>query len=792
MVKILFPENSGIFKIASEAFISLFTEISGVTPEITSVPDDTNDLVIFGSDAVNEFAHSMIEKGVCLGFRIRYGSDDYHILSVEENGRTLLFLAGGRPRSILYAVYRFFELRCGCRYFWDGDIIPKVEKISLSGMDVAESPRFHYRGTRYFAHRGLKRFQAEHWDFDDWKKEIDYLLKKRLNLMMLRIGLDDLFQKAFPEDVPYPDPDKSQPSDIPRSYNDRTLFWSLEYRGELRRKVLAYARERDMMHPEDCGTMTHWYSRTPRSFLDSVRPEFLPQWTQDYSEPESLVWDFRIKKNMDNYFKLTEAHIENYGTPELFHTIGLAERGCFRDRSKNQQLKHYAYHLIDRQVHEKYPAAQLLITSWDFTVWSCEEVRELISTLNPENTILWDYISDTFDEVNNFTNWNVIGKFPYVFGIFHAFAASTEIRGNYPAIERRLSQAANDPMCRGMIFWPENAHADTLMLEYFAANSWEPVHDIESFITDFCRSRYQGMAGVMENIWRTALPIIKCGYWRWNQHRECEVYPDYPFTLAHGPQHLCNLNLQTLERNNLIRSEFKPHLSCAIKTLELLGRLDLGKSDSFIIRDVRDLARTAAGRILNYAFADLTLLMENWRNGECESEVVLKRLEVIGMMMQFQSLILESHEDYSLWASLNKLGEHTRVKPYFENTLKGNSENSYCRSYVYELFRACYLPEFDAYGKWIAEKISADDRSPWRLNDSLKQAFRKIEDDFYSTPLSQFAPDIEKAAVHLPENLMKMSEDARALMSDGHKSINSDHQLRLYRLEKMRLRNPVL
>ena len=40
-------------------------------------------------------------------------------------------------------------------------------RVVVGGMDVVETPRFRYRGLRYFAHRGLHRFQAEHWDLDD-------------------------------------------------------------------------------------------------------------------------------------------------------------------------------------------------------------------------------------------------------------------------------------------------------------------------------------------------------------------------------------------------------------------------------------------------------------------------------------------------------------------------------------------------------------------------------------------------------------------------------------------------
>lgn len=119
-------------------------------------------------------------------------------------------MADARPRAALYAVYRYFEKFCGCRWFWDGDRIPK-RNLPLQNIDLTESPVFEYRGIRYFAHRSLHRFQAEHWSLEDWKTEIDLMVKKRLNLFMLRIGVDDVFQKAFPDTVSDPDRDMPLP-----------------------------------------------------------------------------------------------------------------------------------------------------------------------------------------------------------------------------------------------------------------------------------------------------------------------------------------------------------------------------------------------------------------------------------------------------------------------------------------------------------------------------------------------------------------------------------------------------
>ena len=155
------------------------------------------------------------------------GRDAYRIVTTASGQQQGVTITGANVRSVYYGVYDLLERRGGCRWFWDGDVVPKKGALDLSGLDVKEEAHFEYRGLRYFAHRGLTRFQAEHWGLDDWKKEIDWMLKRRLNVFMLRIGQDDLFQRTFPETCAYPDPAKPLPG-TGKAHDDRTLFWSLQ------------------------------------------------------------------------------------------------------------------------------------------------------------------------------------------------------------------------------------------------------------------------------------------------------------------------------------------------------------------------------------------------------------------------------------------------------------------------------------------------------------------------------------------------------------------------------------
>ena len=282
------------------------------------------------------------------------GNDAYDIRTDGGIAR----ITGSNGRSVLYGVYDLLERRGGCAWFWDGDKIPKKRSIDVTGLDVHEESKFRYRGIRYFAHRGLMRFQAEHWGPEEWKREIDWCLKKRLNLFMLRIGQDDLFQRAFPETCAYPDAGAAIPGQGAR-YDNRSLFWPLEYRGELRKEIMDYAFARGMMAPEDFGTMTHWYSRTPQDFIDKMKPDYLPQSTGTYGEPSGLVWDIRKKKWMDAYWRLTDTAIREYGREGLLHTIGIAERKVTKDPAENLRLKMEWTDMILAEAKRRHPNAHV-------------------------------------------------------------------------------------------------------------------------------------------------------------------------------------------------------------------------------------------------------------------------------------------------------------------------------------------------------------------------------------------------------------------------------------------------
>ncbi len=766
------------YQLAAEAFADMWSKVTGQRPAVVKASTDVGpapvtplpagDMVLIGSDAVQPAIRDMIRRRVLEALDIKYGSDDYRLLSVEDGGRRWLIVAGGSGRSTLYAVYDFFRRQAGVEYFWDGDRIPQAAHIDYSRVDVTEKPRFEYRGLRYFAHRGLHRFQAEHWDLADWQREIDWLVKKRFNLFMLRTGIDDLFQRAFPGKVTYPPEDGKDPDGVDRSYDDRTSFWPLKYRGELRKQVLQYARDRGLLHPEDVGTITHWYSHTPSSFYAS-HPDFpvITDQKRGYKLGTHAIWDIDKQAAWDAYWRLTETHIREFGggTPRLFHTIGMAERTFGTDDRDNLQRKRYVYRKTQQRLRENYPDAPLLIASWDLIGWGWknEDVQQLLTEFDPAKTILLDYTVDDPSRIT-FRDWNALGHFPWIFGIFHSYARNSDIHEDYALVAERLRMAAEDSKCVGMVMWTEISHSDTFLLEYLADNSWQPVRiTADDAGKRFCQGRYAPqLAARMEPIWKSLLQVSQAVQWNHGAPRR--------YGLSEPQFHMIGTPLPlgaTAEK----LAEMQPEYTALIKGLPggaaaLAGLASLceGCADNDLWRrDAIDMGRTVANRLLLALQMQAAHRAAAWQANQIDAASIRKLAALNQETLAALAGLLAFSDDYSMTATLKRLeraeplgGITPRVNPHSELTLKGNGECGYCRSHHYELVRHVYPQESRAVWDVVLAQLDKGERKPWKRPAELSQQAKQIQDQFYATPLAQMAPPAAGSHAELAQALLRL------------------------------------
>jgi hypothetical protein len=183
---------------------------------------------------------------------------------------------------------------------------------------------------------------------------------------------------------------------------------------------------------------------------------------------------------------------------------------------------------------------------------------------------------------------------------------------------------------------------------------------------------------------------------------------------------------------------------------------------------VIDIARSCAGRLLHSAFYKLNVLFNRWyrKDSAVTTEHIQSLLACIKRLYECLSDILEAHEDYSMYQSLLDLQRKHECNPDFEYTLKGNGENNYCRSYVYEMVKPVYLNEFKITAKSILRHLAAKDRSKYSVSEKDCSQARKVVDSFYATPLADMAPDNRKALKKLPSVLRALADECDAFNRD--------------------------
>ena len=367
-----------------------------------------------------------------------------------------------------------------------------------------------------------------------------------------------------------------------------------------------------------------------------------------------------------------------------------------------------------------YPDSRVLLAGWDFYLtWHPEEVSALLKELDPKSTIVWDYEVDAVSNdllgnkikgANNFTRWDVVGKFPYTFGLFIAYEKALDVRANYPLILERQRAIQNDPFCKGYIFWPESSHTDILLLRYFTANAWRADKmDVDALLAEFCRDRYGKQADAFAACWKDVIPLSRLLGW--------------------GGGGITDAVDGCPKRNDPAawKKPFPAVLACTPRLFKALAEIDW--DGDFIRRDAVDLARTAADRLISAARVKLLATYHSWKastgttpTGGSQSggsQFIATAADVKNAASAYVALghafadLLALHTDYSLYESYLRLDAVEKIRnPDFEHVLYDNASCGYCRSHQYEVAQHWAVPAMTDLANMLAERAAAGDKSP--------------------------------------------------------------------------------
>lgn len=311
--------------------------------------------------------------------------------------------------------------------------------------------------------------------------------------------------------------------------------------------------------------------------------------------------------------------------------------------------------------------------------------------------------------------------------MFGAYEPNNEIRGNYTRINERTKLAKSDEMCKGFVLWPELSHGDNFCLEYTAYHAWNSdTPSISERMEAYCTDRYpQADVPAMRSVWAKFLPIVEMRAWSMYESTQ-ELGTDLFFNL-------CTRVRYDETAFAVYRQELPDGLANRENAAGILAALASMEpqmnNDSMLRRDAFDISRTVLGRYINFGIMKTGLLFQ-----QACSEGIRETASQTLFLLSLLAELLALHEDYSMYRSLLRLQSVTQTNPNFEETLKNNADNWYCRSYIFEFVKYLYVPEAEIF---FSEVLKAAQTGTDIQYDVMNEAAERNRTRFHNTPLRE-------------------------------------------------------
>jgi len=140
---------------------------------------------------------------------------------------------------------------------------------------------------------------------------------------------------------------------------------------------------------------------------------------------------------------------------------------------------------------------------------------------------------------------------------------------------------------------------------------------------------------------------------------------------------------------------------------------------------------------MQYACIKLSFSILRWYRGGEEESQIRELIGYVEIMLDLFGDVLGLHEDNCMYYSLLELKKNRKVNPHFENALKDNVINWYCRTSAYEAVKGVYIKEFSVFKEWMSGVLSSKDRKTPDMS-SFKEEKARVFGEFRNTPLEEF------------------------------------------------------
>jgi len=632
-------------------------------------------------------------------------------------------------------VYHLLELVLGCGFFEDGERVPKVPAIAVQDLAISEKPYFPYRGFQID-----QRYTAPYWSLDEWKAEIDWRVKKKLNLMWFSPSLVRGAVWTTPADEPSADPTPERYLANRRTWEALGLGLGLDTSEDettrMGREVIEYARARGM----EIASFTGFGGAVPKEFKEK-NPDV------QYFE---LAWEetaptIQIDPRDPMYAQVMalqiREHIKIFGTDHRYEMGIYGESNPGSSREEGLQLRMAVAESVSKAIRAADPEGLWQLDSWCFQGHpdlSPAELERVLAHI-PNDVV---YILDIWGEA-----YHLYERYKFFFGktwgfnVFHAMASFANLHGDIRGITQKANELLCNPdaaQCKYFTHASEIQKHNTLFYELIMRLAWDPrsLH-VGRFLRDYAARRYG--AESLTNMDSMLQRLLESVYSRDDWTTPC--YQGIP----RPPQ---GAHLTT-------RFFFVDKLREGLKAA--LEEKDVQQGNRLYLDDLTDTCRQFLAELFNYHWYKLDEAF-----CRADQEGVSHEAELVCEILRQQVSLLRLHPEYRLDTEVRRAvasgldpriaAKSVKARYTYLGLLCGCDWDQYpflldyARSDKAELIEQYYLPRVIEYIKEAKRELVHGHGKPWPFTaehpteKAMEPKYREIAVQFVNSALAPADP----------------------------------------------------
>lgn len=650
-----------------------------------------------------------------IGDPAKKNNEAYIVRSVSSEGNACVVILGGSGIATLYAVYHYLEKVCGCGFYWDGDHVPRLESLPVRDIDIEAQPQFRERMCMNLT---LYWYSCPWWEWQDWKRYIDWTLKSRFNILSLwdTPGEDLAWREAWKRmGVEISDDSYSGPPYgifAPIKYGVRpplTEAWR-EGQSALNKQIIQYARARGMrcLTPAVSGICPPEYiSAHPEVRTFEISWSGLPK--QKYLHPLSPQYHEVGKAFLEEYSSL-------YGTDHIYWLENYLECNVEGTEDVQADVRREIAGANFRVIDELDSQGVGVLSAWttlsDPRHWTPQLVQESLERIPTERIRILDQWTEMDPEHKRTNYFN--GR-PWHLGVIYSFAGNTNLHGNMRFIEGQIRNVLEDPRARQCVgFYPSE---ETILHNYFYYSflcrlGWNPKEvELSTFVRDYARERYGEDAS---SIMSSALDKLLASVYGTDDLTQ----PLYWHRLGTSEEPIFRLSIAN-------RKAFIPLLRSALDLALRVSSTQI--SNPLYLHDLNDIARQYLAELFTAHVAEIKTAF-----GTLDRVAFEREARLLESFLQSIETLL-SHDEYYWLSPLIRKAQKLPGAPVDVDrrardiyTLWADVIRDYASRDYYELVLYYYHPRVKAYIRTLRNAMILDQRMLFNV-DQLSREYETIE-----------------------------------------------------------------